>query len=131
MMYNVLRLLAVADVLQKGHVLYCDNFYTSVELFEHLSLLGTMACGTVRINRQGLPEDIMRKRPQGLHPERGSCVMRQKGPLLAIAWQDRRVVTLLTTAHDNRMDEVPRIQRVIDRIYRNITSRFLTICPSA
>ncbi len=36
----------VADILQKGHILYCADFYTS-------GLLGTMTCGTVRINRRG------------------------------------------------------------------------------
>ena len=44
--------------LDKGYVLYMDNYYTSVPLFEDLERQGTLACGTVHSNRKGLPKDI-------------------------------------------------------------------------
>ena len=34
-----------------------DNYYTSVGLFEELEGRKTLACGTVRSNRLGLPKD--------------------------------------------------------------------------
>jgi hypothetical protein len=43
----------------KGHVVYADNFYSSVELYESLILKKIGACGTVRANRRGLPSDMM------------------------------------------------------------------------
>lgn len=38
----------------KGHVVYTDNFYSNVELFESLRLKKTGACGTVHTSRRGL-----------------------------------------------------------------------------
>ena len=42
----------------KGYVLFTENYYSSVPLFQDLSSQGTLACGTVRSNRKGLPKDI-------------------------------------------------------------------------
>ena len=39
----------------RGHNLYCDNYYTSIPLFSSLQRLGFSACGTVRSNRRGVP----------------------------------------------------------------------------
>lgn len=38
----------------KRHVVYTDNFYSSVELFESLKLKKIGACGTMHANRRGL-----------------------------------------------------------------------------
>ena len=44
--------------LDKGYYVFMDNHYTSVGLFEELEGRKTLACGTVRSNRLGLPKDI-------------------------------------------------------------------------
>lgn len=43
--------------LDKGHVLWVDNWYTSPALFTHLLENETHACGTVRKNRKGVPHE--------------------------------------------------------------------------
>ena len=41
--------------LDLGYRLYIDNYYTSPRLFADLYKRKTLACGTVRTNRRGLP----------------------------------------------------------------------------
>ena len=51
----VLGLLEKFKLLDKGHRVYMDNYYTSPELLEELYFRETYACGTVRNNRKGMP----------------------------------------------------------------------------
>ena len=44
--------------LNKGHRVFMDNYYTSVELMEKLAEKRTLSCGTVKSNRVGLPADM-------------------------------------------------------------------------
>ena len=41
----------------RGHTLYMDNFFSSPELFDDLANKQIYYCGTVRPNRQGMPQD--------------------------------------------------------------------------
>ena len=43
-------------LLDRGHALYVDNFYTSVPLAKALLNRKTLLCGTVRKNRKHLPK---------------------------------------------------------------------------
>ena len=43
-------------LLDRGHALYVDNFYTSVPLAEALLNRKTLICGTLRKNRKQLPK---------------------------------------------------------------------------
>jgi hypothetical protein len=45
----------VPGFFEKGCNLYCDNYYTSPQLFWDLFQLGVNATGTVRSNRCGIP----------------------------------------------------------------------------
>ena len=54
----VLGLLETTNLLDKGHHIYMDNYYTSPELFSELYYRETYACGTVRQNRKGLPLSV-------------------------------------------------------------------------
>ena len=40
------------------HVVYFNNFFTSVELLEELLKWGLYACGTVRSNRKQFPKEV-------------------------------------------------------------------------
>ena len=41
-----------------NHVLYTDNFYTSVPLFQGLLQNGTFACGTAKKSSTGFPQSL-------------------------------------------------------------------------
>lgn len=109
----VIELMQSAGLLGRGYKLFVDNFYTAVDLFTELwEDHQTAACGTVRINRRGLPRDIIAKKPAGLGRERGEYVYRYQRPILAIAWRDKRVVFVLSTIHDVSNVQVQRTMRI-------------------
>ena len=80
--------------LNKGHHLYIDNWYTSPALFELLHRNKTDACGTIRKNRQDLP-------PLTAKLKRGESQYAHTNILLALKWQDKREVHILSTAYTN------------------------------
>ncbi len=45
----------VEGLEQKGHHLYCDNYYTSPTLFSSLRALGFGVCGTGHGDRKRMP----------------------------------------------------------------------------
>ena len=42
----------------KNYSIYCDNYFTSVNLFQDLLKRKIYACGTIRSNQKGYPDDI-------------------------------------------------------------------------
>ena len=42
---------------RNDHHVYMDNYYTSPALFLEMAQNGFGACGTARVNRQGMPEE--------------------------------------------------------------------------
>ena len=81
----VLGLLESTNLLDKGHHVYMENYYTSPELFSELYYRETYACGTVRMNRKGLPNAVKKAKLQPLQ----SFFLRN-GPLLCLKWQWRK-----------------------------------------
>jgi len=78
-----------------GFELYTDNYYTSPQLFLTLYKKGVNCCGTARTNRKGFPKSLIKKRKEN----RGYYDYRSNGPLLAVAWFDRKYVYFITTMH--------------------------------
>ena len=81
----------------RGHCLVVDNLFASVNLFHELMVMGIWATGTVRKNSKNLPSGLYRKTDKA---ERGSMLIRthvhrQMGVL---SWQDKKLVTILSTA---------------------------------
>ena len=78
--------------------MYMDNFYTSPDLFAELREQGFGACGTVRINRRGLPPDLKKNLEKG-----DICSVAIDDSMLALKWADKRQVSMLSTLHDDSM----------------------------
>ena len=92
----------------RGHHVYVDNYYTSPALFTELRDLGFGACGTVRINRRGLPVEMKATLARG---DVTSAYVDES--MMALKWMDKRPVSMLTTIHDDSMTtKVRRTRRV-------------------
>lgn len=92
---NVVKRLT-EDFLGQGHIIYMDSFFTSVALFEYLRANNTMAVGTVRAGRVGIPRCLHTK---VLKLKKGERRFRRKGNLLCMRMKDRRDFFLLSTKH--------------------------------
>ena len=88
--------------MNKGHHLYVDNWYTSPALFELLHRNKTGACGTIRKNRHGLP-------PLSTKLKTGDRQYRHTDILLALEWQDKREVYMLSAIHSTARENSSKI----------------------
>jgi hypothetical protein len=77
----------------RGHLLFLDNLFVSVDLFDHLERIGMRACGTLRPNRAGLPAEV---KTAGKQLGKGARTCWQRGNLSCLAWMDKRLVYFLT-----------------------------------
>ena len=114
----------IKPYLHKFHTIFFDNYFTSVALLLHLFENKTFACGTVRNNRRGLPEEMKSSKCVKKSGDTRRWYKRigekteddnleddeyyHTGNLQAVAWFDRRKVTVLTTANDNKDGEAVR-----------------------
>ncbi|XP_068985425.1 piggyBac transposable element-derived protein 4-like isoform X2 [Bombus flavifrons] len=78
--------------LGKGHTLFVDNWYTSPTLFSYLHDNKTNACGTVKPRRREMP--VMKEKLN-----KGEICFRSSSNMLALKWQDKREVYMLSTSH--------------------------------
>lgn len=95
----VIGVLAKCGLLEAGYRVFMDNYYTSPELFTELDLLETYACGTLRVNRKGVPDAIKRKTKL----VQNEVIYRRNGNLLAVKFHDKRDVHVLSTFHEATM----------------------------
>ena len=84
--------------LDLGHVLFVDNFYTSVPLAEALLNRKTLLCGTLRKNRKHLPKKVVSTKLK-----KGQHIAKRKGRIVVEKWQDKREVLMLSTYHSGKM----------------------------
>lgn len=89
-------------LLNKGHHLYMDNWYTSIPLLQYLKDNSTLACGTIRKNRKGFPEAVSKAKLR----QHGETVAYRSDALLALKCKDTKEVNILTTIHDERMQNI-------------------------
>ncbi len=80
------------------HHVYFNNFLTSPQLCKRLLTLGFKSCGTVRIDRKGIPETFRKATPT-----KGSIVTYRDEDMLGLKWKDKQYVSVLTTIHDDSM----------------------------
>ncbi|KAG8229082.1 hypothetical protein J437_LFUL010145 [Ladona fulva] len=86
------------NYINKGHVVYMDRFYNSVELAEKLIKDGTYICGTINMNRKSNPKDLVVKKIK-----KGTVATKYKGPVLVTKWKDKRDVLMISTKHRHEM----------------------------
>ncbi|XP_061536929.1 piggyBac transposable element-derived protein 4-like [Phycodurus eques] len=91
-----------------GYTLYMDDSYNSVPLCELLLGAETNVCGTLRKNR-GEPKVFreMTKYELGV----GEKVVRHNERVMVVAWQDKQLVRMVTTCHQDRMQKVKVLQK--------------------
>ena len=100
--YDVVTAL-LESLHHQNYQLYCDNFYSSPHLFQHLLTLGVTATGTVRVNRRGVPEAVAQVKsilqrsstPRG----KGYYIREQSSPIVYTCWNDNKVVCSMSTTH--------------------------------
>lgn len=95
--------------LGQWHHIYQDNYYNSVSTAEILLRKKTLVCGTIRENR-GLPKILIEK-CKSLH--RGEMTFLRKGPVILIAWKDKRIVRMISTIHDASMKSSGNRKKII------------------
>ena len=103
--------------LNQGYKVYVDNFYTSLWLFISLYEQGTLACGTVRTNRKGLPKAAITKKL-----DRGDAVFKieKHTGLIFVHWKDKRDVFCLSSFHDNTMEDFTTKRTDVSEVRRPV-----------
>ncbi|XP_041960142.1 piggyBac transposable element-derived protein 4-like isoform X2 [Alosa sapidissima] len=91
-----------------GYTLFMDHFYNSVALCERLLGAQTNVCGTLRKDR-GEPQLIGELTKTDLRMR--EKVVRHNERVMVVAWQDKRLVKMVTTCHQDRMQKVNVWQR--------------------
>ncbi|XP_070573837.1 piggyBac transposable element-derived protein 4-like [Ptychodera flava] len=86
-----------------GHILFYDNFFSSVSLALDLQKQGTLCCSTVRTNRLGFPEDL-----RNVKLRDNASEARQFGRLVTTSWQDKRTVNILSTSSQPEITTIRR-----------------------
>lgn len=93
---QVVRL--ITPYLNQGYCVYMDNYFSSPHLFYFLYLNATLACGTLRTNRKGVPRQLKEMRVA-----KGDIYTMNNSTLVLVKYADKKDVTLLTTAHEGKM----------------------------
>nr|XP_039271170.1 piggyBac transposable element-derived protein 4-like [Styela clava] len=82
--------------LGKGHNVFCDRLYTSLNLADYLHEKRTYLTGTIMQNRKGVPVEIKGKSK--------SLISMRSSKILLQTWTDKRPVTMISTYY--RGDEI-------------------------
>lgn len=80
---------------KRGHALFLDNYYTSIDLAEYLYREGTQITGTIKSNRKGIPLFVT-KEPL----KKGETIFARKKHLLIQRWSDKKQVFMISTRHN-------------------------------
>ena len=98
---NVVLHLAQIIPEHKNHLLYFDNWFTSIALLEHLTTRGIWCCGTIRAPHiTGLPknknnEKLLISKGQGSYSVSKTSNLTKE--VTHIQWYDSKLVNLVST----------------------------------
>ena len=81
-------------------LLFVDNFYTGVALFEDLTKIGIAATGTLRVDRKGVPDVVkqLQKVLSTSNVPRGDGYYIREGCLVFVCWRDKHTVIAMSAA---------------------------------
>ena len=79
--------------LDKGHTIYMDNWYSSVQLYQYLLQHSTTACGTLRKNKTPV---VIRNKDVC----RGEIVKVAAENILCLKFVDSSLIHVITTEHN-------------------------------
>ena len=85
----------IYPLLNRGHILYVDNFYTDLKLFQYLYNYLTGALGTVRKGRRLLPTAVTKAKMK--KKNLGEIVWRYSNQFFCFCWMDKREVRILSS----------------------------------
>ena len=87
----------VMTLLDRGHIVYTDRFYTSVPLANALSSRGTGLIGTLLRNRKGLPQEVQQS---SFHLASDQVKAWRSDSNMVVAWRrkNKKPVVILGTA---------------------------------
>ncbi|KAJ8963998.1 hypothetical protein NQ314_005210 [Rhamnusium bicolor] len=89
----------------KNKVIYFDNYFNDIDLLERLKLEGTLACGTIRKDRRGVPKNIASDKSL----QRGDFDHRTSNTGITFyKWKENRIVTFASNFHGTRTIQVKR-----------------------
>ena len=99
------------NILHRGHTIYTDNWYTSINLAEKLIDCNTHLVGTLKKDRKGIPVDVKFKKLK-----RGEFIaMQNKKGITILKWRDERDIFMISTKHSAEMVEVRKKNYVCDK----------------
>lgn len=104
---------------KQSRLIFFDNYFTSITLLERLKTENTLACGTIRANRKGIPPNLMKDS----EIVRGDFDHRFSTSGIGIfKWRDNKAVLFGSNYHGNH--EITSVQRTMKD-----GSKLTTKCP--
>ena len=79
-------------IYDKGHQLFFDNYFSSVDLAEELLAHNTYCCGIARSNRNHYPPCLKKA-----NLERGQHVQKTVGNVHCFVWKDKKNIDFIQT----------------------------------
>ncbi|KAL2717491.1 hypothetical protein V1478_013191 [Vespula squamosa] len=87
------------NITNLGHTLRTNKKYTSITLAEKLLSVDTHLIGTLRVNRRGIPKEILLKKLQ-----QGEIIAKEnKNGITILKWKNKRNILVLSTKHSVEM----------------------------
>lgn len=91
----------------KGRIVVFDNFFASIPLLERLKVEGTLACGTIRCDRKGIPLNLM---PDSSLQRAQWDYRFSSTDIGFFKWKDSKSVFLVSNYHGTKETTVTRKQ---------------------
>ncbi|GFX84725.1 piggyBac transposable element-derived protein 4 [Trichonephila clavipes] len=97
-------------LLNKGHCLTTDNFYSSPELADILIQSLTDIYGTLKPRRKDVTKELLSKKI-----DKGQMIAYQRDKVCVMKWMDKKAVCLISTIHNLEMVQVQSHKNEIRR----------------